>query len=81
MPFKEFDVPGLGKIRVYKRRGARSLRLSLPAGNVARVTVPSWTPYQTGLSFALSKRDWISGTRSLPAASCGTAKWWASRIA
>ena len=60
MPFKEFDVPGLGKIRVYKRRGARSLRLSLPAGNVARVTVPSWTPYQTGLSFALSKRDWIS---------------------
>lgn len=66
MPFKEFDVPDLGKVRVYKRRGTRSLRLSIPSNNVARVTIPYWTPYQTGLSFALSKREWINAHTQSP---------------
>lgn len=67
MPFKEFDIPGLGKVRVYKRRGTHSLRLSVPGSGATRVTIPYWTPYHAGLSFALSKREWISAHALPPA--------------
>jgi len=58
MPSKDFDIEGIGKVTVYKRRGSRSLRLTLaPAG--VRVSIPTWTPYVTGLNFAKSKQPWI----------------------
>lgn len=66
MPVKEFHIEGIGKVTVYKRRGSRSLRLTLtPAG--VRVSIPTWTPYSTGLSFAESKRTWIVANMPLAA--------------
>ena len=58
MSYKDFTVDGIGTITVQKRRGNRSLRLTLAGGKI-RVSIPTWTPYSTGLSFALSKKTWI----------------------
>ncbi len=59
MPYKEFDVSGIGKVKVYKRRGNRSLRLSVTGTGDIRVSIPTWTPYQAGLAFTMSRRSWI----------------------
>lgn len=60
MPYKEFDVSGIGKIKIYKRRGSRSLRLTVAADGSIRVSIPYWTPYQAGLAFTVSRKSWIT---------------------
>ena len=68
MPHKEFIVTGVGAIKIYKRRGNRNIRLTVTASGDVRVTMPPWAPYQAGVAFALSKRDWIlsQGSNSVP---------------
>jgi hypothetical protein len=59
MSQKTVQLPGIGDIILAKRRGAKNLRISvLPDGRV-RVSMPTWVPYSTGLSFAASRSDWI----------------------
>src|SRR5690242_575588 len=59
MPYKEFDVDGIGMVKVYKRRGNRSLRLTVAADGKVSVSIPVWAPYQAGLTFTMAKRTWI----------------------
>lgn len=59
MPYKAFDIAGLGTVKIYKRRGNRHLRLTVTADGSTRVTIPPWTPYQAGIAFALSRKDWV----------------------
>lgn len=69
MPYKEFDVSGIGKVTVYKRRGNRSLRLSVTPEGTVRVSIPAWAPYQAGLTFLMSRRSWVAAqtqSRSSP---------------
>lgn len=59
MAVKEIDLPDIGRIKLYKRKGARSIRLSIDTQGDIRVTLPFWMPYETGTRFAVSKRTWI----------------------
>ena len=69
MPYKEFDVSGIGKVKIYKRRASRRLRLTVAADGGIRVSMPLWTPYRAGLAFTLSKRTWIQAqSKQAPAA-------------
>jgi len=63
MAFKQFEVAGIGPVVVYKRRGSRSLRLSVTATGKVRVTIPAWTAYQAGVQFARLKAAWIAAHR------------------
>lgn len=63
MAFKAYPVEGLGDVKIYKRKGSRSLRLSIAANGDIRVTIPAWAPFQAGLAFAESKRAWILAQR------------------
>jgi len=67
MAFKQFHVDSIGQITVYKRRGARSLRLSIRHDGSLRVTVPPWMPYAAGVEFARSRQSWIA-EHAVPAA-------------
>ena len=58
MPVKQFVVPDLGTISVYKRKGTKQLSIRF-SGNQLKVTQPAWMPYQTGLSFAMTQKKWI----------------------
>ena len=62
MASKIFDVPALGKITVYKRKGVKRLSIRFN-GQELRVSQPSWMPYKTGLSFVLSQKKWIENHR------------------
>jgi predicted metal-dependent hydrolase len=59
MAVKAFEVSGLGLVYVYKRRGAKSLRLSVTADGQIRVTIPNWAPYRSGIEFARNKQGWL----------------------
>ena len=58
MAFKQFDIGGLA-VKVFKRKGNRSLRLSVTADGDVRVSIPTWVPYTTGVDFAHKRLDWI----------------------
>jgi len=65
---KQVDIPQIGTVTLYKRRGNRSLRLSVGADGEIRVSIPSWVPYKAGEEFARSRADWIVAHRKPPAA-------------
>jgi predicted metal-dependent hydrolase len=60
---KQISLPNIGPVTLYKRRGNRSLRLSVDPGGEVRVSMPYWLPYKAGEQFALSKAAWIATHR------------------
>lgn len=63
MATKIVDIPDIGPVTLYKRRGNRSLRLSVAADGEIRVSLPSWVPYKAGEQFAKAKTEWIAAHR------------------
>ncbi len=59
MPVKYASIPGVGQVKLVKRRGARSIRLSIDSRNCLRISLPPWVSYQTALGFAASRKNWI----------------------
>lgn len=60
MATKQLIVDGIGPVSIYKRRGARFIRLSIDGTGNIRVTIPYWLPYRAGSEFVVKKRDWIA---------------------
>ncbi len=63
MATKIVEIPEIGAVTLYKRRGNRSLRLSVAADGEIRVSLPSWVPYKAGEQFARSRAEWIVAHR------------------
>lgn len=63
MSVRRLDIANLGTVAFYKRRDARSIRLTItPTGNI-RVSLPRWTPYRTAIEFVQSRQEWIHAHR------------------
>jgi len=58
MATKVINLDDVGPVMLVKRAGNRSLRLSVTQGGV-RVSMPTWTPYVAGESFARKNTAWI----------------------
>lgn len=67
MAYKQFTSPHFGEFTVYKRKGARSLRLSITGKGQVRVSQPTWLPFTAGVEFAAGKAAWIAQHRSTTA--------------
>jgi predicted metal-dependent hydrolase len=52
-------LPEIGEVTLAKRKGSRSIRLSVSANGKVRVGLPAWAPYATGIEFAKRREDWI----------------------
>lgn len=59
MSQKIIEVEGVGPVVLAKRRGTRSLRLTVRPDGKVRVGMPVWAPYSAGADFALRRRGWI----------------------
>jgi predicted metal-dependent hydrolase len=59
MPAKIFDIEHIGPVSIFKRRGSRSIRLGFDSKGGIRISIPTWVPYQAGVSFARDRVDWI----------------------
>lgn len=60
MAGKLLEVPSIGTVRLFKRRGAKSIRLSVTHEGQVRVTMPLWTPYRLGVEFVKQKEAWVT---------------------
>lgn len=58
MATKTIELEGVGHVTLIKRRGSRSLRLSVTASGI-RVSMPTWTPFSAGQAFAMNHISWI----------------------
>ncbi|HSX37035.1 MAG TPA: YgjP-like metallopeptidase domain-containing protein [Patescibacteria group bacterium] len=65
MAFRQFELENGLSIKIYKRKGSRSLRLSVSPTGTVRVSMPPWAPYSAGLSFAQTRYLWIQ--KQMPA--------------
>ena len=63
MSIRKIILPDIGPVTIYKRRGNRSLRLSIGSNGEIRVSMPAWLPYKAGEQFALTKTSWIVANR------------------
>ena len=60
MAQKRVVIPRIGEVVLAKRRGSKSLRLSIAPSGQVRVGMPHWMPYSAGISFAKKRADWIN---------------------
>lgn len=59
MSVKKVEVPGIGSVSMYKRKGAKNIRLSIAHNGEVRVTLPTWAPYTAGITFLSQHTAWI----------------------
>lgn len=59
MAVKTVEIEGIGTVALYKRSGAKHVRVSITHSGEVRVTMPSWAPYQAGIDFVYTKAKWI----------------------
>src|SRR5262249_29290642 len=59
MSQKTVWLPEIGELILAKRRGSRNIRISVSAAGRVRVGIPPWLPYSAGISFALSRKNWL----------------------
>ncbi len=63
MAVKKVILPKIGEVSLYKRKGAKSMRISISHEGGVRLTLPKWTPYSAGIAFIGSHIDWINAHR------------------
>ena len=55
---KTVHIPEVGEVRIIKHAKAKALRITVQ-GNIVTVTIPKWSPYQAGVAFAITRKNWI----------------------
>lgn len=60
MANKQFEHPTLGVVSLIKRRGSKSIRISITPDGKVRVTMPTWVPYRSGVMFLQQKHEWVT---------------------
>jgi predicted metal-dependent hydrolase len=64
MASKSFEIDGIGKITVYKRRKSKRLSMRL-VGNNIKVSQPVWLPYAAGQKFVMANKGWIEEQKQI----------------
>ena len=63
MATKKIVIDGVGEVTLYKRRGLRTMKLSIRPSGEVRVTLPAVLPYQAAVQFVLSRKGWLETHR------------------
>lgn len=59
MAQKIISLPDIGTVTLQKRKGTRSIRLTVGHDGSLKVSMPTWSPYHVAEAFVLSKSAWI----------------------
>ena len=60
MSVKTVDIPRVGMVSLYKRKGSKTMRLSISHDGKIKLSMPRWAPYSSGIQFVISNYKWIS---------------------
>lgn len=58
MAQKVVDIDGIGPVTLVKSSKSKAIRISIARGKI-RVSMPTWMPYATALTYAHTQRRWI----------------------
>jgi predicted metal-dependent hydrolase len=64
MAYKEFEIND-HKVKIYKRKKAKYLRITIDSNGFVKISIPFWAPYKSGLDFYKSRIDWINKNQSM----------------
>lgn len=59
MAHKTYLLNNEQEVRVFKRKNSKHIKLSIGNNGGVKVSIPSWAPYSSGLTFAKNKYEWI----------------------
>lgn len=59
MSSKTVQIDGVGDVVIIKRRGQRSIRVTVN-GSVVRVSQPIWLPFSAGEAFIKQRQSWVA---------------------
>jgi predicted metal-dependent hydrolase len=66
MAIKRIELADIGTVTLQKRRGNRSMRISINARGAIKITLPPWAPFRLAEDYARSKEAWIRKHRPTP---------------
>lgn len=64
MSAKQVEIPNIGSVRLYKRRGSKNIKVTLDSDDSIRVSLPLWAPYSSGIDFVIQNQNWIIQQKS-----------------
>lgn len=64
MSVKHFFIPGVGETSIYKRKGAKTMRLSISHEGVIRLSIPRWSSFNNGIIFVKNNLGWIESHKA-----------------
>lgn len=56
---KQHFIKDIGEITIRKSQKAKRLTIRVKSADNIEVVLPNWVPYQTGIGFAIRKKNWI----------------------
>ncbi|HEX5456732.1 MAG TPA: SprT family zinc-dependent metalloprotease [Candidatus Saccharimonadales bacterium] len=59
MSTSETYVEGVGKVRIFRRKGLKNLRITVSRDGSLRLSIPWYVPKAAGMAYLHSKKDWI----------------------
>lgn len=65
---QNIEVAGIGPVTVHRRKGMRSIRISVAQTGVVKLSLPFNVSLQKGLEFLQTKKDWVNKNAPEPLA-------------
>lgn len=59
MATSEIHVENIGKVKIFRRRGLKNLRITVGRDGTVRLSIPWYVPKAAGMAYLHSKKDWI----------------------
>lgn len=59
MATSETYIEGIGKVKIFRRKGLKNLRITVGRDGSLRLSIPWYVPKAAGIAYLHSKKDWI----------------------
>ena len=63
MAYREFLIDEIGRIKIYKNRKNKTLKLSLSNDGSIRLSMPIWVTYKMGIQFIRKNKEWVNSNK------------------
>ncbi len=57
------EIKNLGRVKLFRRRGLKNIRVSINSTGEVRLSIPWYVPKKAGIKYLLTKKSWIEKHR------------------
>lgn len=59
MATTEVTIDDIGRVRIFRRKGLKNIRITIAYDGIIRLSVPWYIPKSVGINYLRSKKEWI----------------------